>query len=75
MSGRTREAELKGRLRPSFTDKGVRQRFSKHAQYVLEEHVHLLSTSDGPYFGRDVLVTPQRLISSVSFFRSKGNFY
>jgi hypothetical protein len=65
VSGGAREAELKGRLRPSFTDKGVRQRFSKHAQNVLEEHIHLLSTPDGPYFGRDVLVTPQRLIVSV----------
>jgi Na+/serine symporter len=65
VSGGAREAELKGRLRPSFTDKSMRQRFAKHAQDILEEHIHLLSTSDGPYFGRDVLVTPQRLIVSV----------
>jgi hypothetical protein len=71
VSGGAGEAELKGRLRPSFTDKSVRQRFAKHAQNILEEHIHLLSTSDGPYFGRDVLVTPQRLIVSVGDFNNK----
>jgi hypothetical protein len=73
VSGGAGEAKLKGRLRPSFTDKSVRQRFAKHAQNILEEHIHLLSTSDGPYFGRDVFVTPQRLIVPVGDFNKKVN--
>jgi len=57
-----REAELKGRLRPSLTDKSVRQRLSKNAQNVLQENIHLLHASDGPNFGSDVFIAPQRLV-------------